>query len=388
MLYIDITRLYNNQRLGKMITGVDRVSLAYIERFAEISCAVIRLPKQWLFFTKEQSVRIFEKLIAQEPIAIPKKFFRFLYKNPVADNCYFLNTAHSGLESPDFLEKLAYFKLRGIYFLHDLIPIEYPEYCRIGEFERHTKRLLVMSKACLVIANSNDVKNKFINYCQKNNLTQPRIVCSHLGIDDVFFNKNTVLLENSVQKFLGDTPFFLMVGTIEARKNHLLILNVWRMLIKSLGKSCPKLVIVGKRGWEAEQVFAILDRSIELKPYILEINSCTDNDMMVLLIKTKALLFPSYVEGYGLPLVEALKLKVPVIASDISIFHEIGLGVIDLLSPYNAQEWQDAIVRYLSDVVRNQRLDKIQAIQFRLPTWDRHFEIVDSEILDVIRSSR
>lgn len=389
MLYIDITRLYNNQRLGKTVTGVDRVSLAYVERFAEISCAVIRLPKQWLFFPKEHSSHLFKKIITQQPIVIPKKPFRFLYKKPITDNCYFLNTAHSGLELPDFLEKMAYFKLGGIYFLHDLIPIEYPEYCRSGEYERHQQRLLAMSKAQLVIANSNDVKNKFIAYCQQNKIAQPKIIYSHLGVDNTFFENDVgSQLQEDIQNFIGDTPFFLMIGTIEARKNHLLILNVWRMLVQLLGENCPKLVIVGKRGWEAEQVCAILDRSIELKPYVLEVNSCNDNDMMALLTRAKALLFPSYAEGYGLPLVEALKLRVPVIASDIAIFREIGLGVIDLLNPYNAQEWQQKIVQHLDMAIRDECLRKIERIQASLPTWDKHFEVVNPILLDVVKLSK
>ncbi len=384
MLYIDVTRLYENQRRGKQITGVDRVSLAYIEQFSSIACVVIRLSKQWLFLPKNQSNEIFANLIMKKPIRLPSRFFRFKYCRPADGKNFLLHTAHNGLEKTNFIELMTFYDLRGIYFLHDLIPIEYPEYCRVGSYQQHRQRLLAMSKADMVICNSYDVFNKFIGYCRANGLSLPKTIWAHLGVNNAL---NTQVITPIIPDVVDNHPFFLMVGTIEGRKNHWLMLNVWRILIDEMGESCPKLVIVGKRGWECEQVLATLDRSINLKNCVVELNQCIDSQLTYLLTKTQALLFPSNAEGFGLPLVEALLLRVPVIASDIPIFQEIGLDVVKLLSPFDTAAWKDVIVEYMlpESEGRNNQIQKIESIQDKLPTWQKHFEVVSKEISKLMK---
>lgn len=387
LLYIDITRLYQNQKQAKTVTGVDRVTLAYINRLADVSCAMIRLPKQWLFFSKQESTCLFDKLKNNLPIQLPKKWMRFLYKRPAKQNCFLLHTSHSGLENPDFTRKMQEYHLKGIYFLHDLIPVEFPEYCREGEYEKHQQRLLTMSAGVMVIANSADVANKFKRYCTEQNLSCPKIVYAHLGIESIFGQcSDSRHQDSSLHSLLKNHPFFLMVGTIEARKNHLLILMVWRGLINKLGVNCPKLVIVGKRGWEAEQVFDVLDRSIQLQPYIIELNRSSDADMIWLFNHAQALLFPSHAEGFGLPLVEALKCELPVIASDIQIFHEIGFGVIELVDLNSTELWQEKILQYWSDFDEiNKQKMRIKQIRNELPTWDKHFEAIIPSLAEIMK---
>lgn len=386
LLYIDITRLYQNQKQGKTVTGVDRVTLAYINRLADVGCALIRLPKQWLFFSKEESAQLFDQLKNNLPIKLPKKWIRFLYKKPQMKNGFLLHTSHSGLENPEFARKLQEYHLKGIYFLHDLIPVEYPEYCREGELERHHQRLYTMSVGELVIANSADVANKFKDYCDTQGLKCPKTIYAHLGIESIFGQFEGESIGDQLYNHLKDCPFFLMVGTIEARKNHLLMLMVWRNLVEKLGKDCPKLVIVGKRGWEAEQVFDILDRSVQLKPHIIELNKCSDVDMTWLFYHAQALLFPSYAEGFGLPLIEALMCQLPVIASDIEIFREIGFGAIELINPNSTELWQEKILQYgfNSDKVCEQKI-RIEQIRNKLPTWDKHFEIVMPSLVNAMK---
>lgn len=386
MLYIDITRPYNKQRSGKIVTGIDRVDLAYIEHYTQVACAVIRLSNYWLFFSKKDSIDIFEHLCANKPIVLPPRFLWWQYRKPLDGYNFLLNTSHSGLEKPEFLQQMLKYNLRGIYFLHDLIPIEYPEYCRKGSYEQHQQRLFAMSQAALVICNSHDVYIKFINYCQKNSLRQPKVIWAHLGVDHLSIEQ---IPQSMLSDKIKNKSFFLMVGTIEGRKNHWLILNVWRSLIDSLGENCPKLIIVGKRGWECEQVFALLDRSIQLHDYVIELDRCTDQQMLYLFKHTQALLFPSNAEGFGLPLVEALLMKVPVLASDISIFREIGFGVVELLSPIDGIAWKDKILQYMSfnSDKRHEQIQKMmdKKIQDKLPTWETHFDVVTPSIREFIR---
>lgn len=383
MLYIDITRLYNNARLLKMATGVDKVNIAYIRQYGEQCCAVIRLPSHWLFLPYQRSQLFFNKIIRNQSISL-SYFDKKLYKKPSNDLInYLLNISHNGLESPLYLQRMTQYKLRGIYFLHDIIPIDYPEYCRQGEYQKHLQRLITMLSGDLIIANSQYTVDRFRSFCQKHNYQLPTTIWAHLGTEDNKQNVTIDLQKGSILKLLIDnTPYFVILGTIEARKNHLFLLNLWRELKQELGTQCPKLVIIGKRGWEIEQVVDILERSSELKGYIIELNYCRDDEVNYLVQNSQALLFPSFVEGFGLPLIQAFQQKVPVIANNIAVFKELNFGEAPLISVIDGISWKQAIIDY-SDSKNIKRMCQISIIEKNyemLPTWEKHFANINPYI--------
>ncbi|EDU8978151.1 glycosyltransferase family 4 protein, partial [Salmonella enterica subsp. enterica] len=81
-------------------------------------------------------------------------------------------------------------------------------------------------------------------------------------------------------------------------------------------------MILGKRGWNVDGVVDFLERSPSIQPYIIELSGVSDKQLVDILKGAKAMLFPSFVEGWGMPLVEALALGLPVVCSDIPAFHE------------------------------------------------------------------
>jgi len=172
-------------------------------------------------------------------------------------------------------------------------------------------------------------------------------------------------------------PYFVVLGTIEPRKNHLILLHVWRQLAYALGAATPKLVIVGQRGWECEQVIDILERCTTLRDFVLEFPRCSDTELASLLSHARALLFPSFVEGYGLPLVEAMRLRVPVIASDLPVFRELAGEAPEYLDPIDGPAWRKTILDYIPNgsARRNAQLKRMENL--RVPGWEDHFAIVD-----------
>jgi glycosyltransferase involved in cell wall biosynthesis len=88
-------------------------------------------------------------------------------------------------------------------------------------------------------------------------------------------------------------------------------------------------------------------------------------------------LFPSLAEGFGMPLMEALQLGTPAIASDLPVFREIGQGVPELLDPLDAPAWERSIEDYADEegVRRKAQLDRLK--HFRAPTWEDHFAKVE-----------
>ncbi|MFT5742778.1 MAG: glycosyltransferase involved in cell wall biosynthesis, partial [Paracoccaceae bacterium] len=183
-------------------------------------------------------------------------------------------------------------------------------------------------------------------------------VVAHLGVD------LTPPDAASLPKSLDLTrPYFVTVGTIEPRKNHGLLLDVW----EALGADPPRLFICGSRGWQNEDVFARLDRGIE---GVTELSGLSDGAIAALFQGAHAMLFPSFAEGFGLPPIEAAALGTPVICGDLAIWREVlgDTGVyLDVTDRY---KWQKAIIK-IAEQKNTSPKDKMVA-----PTWADHFKIV------------
>ena len=105
-------------------------------------------------------------------------------------------------------------------------------------------------------------------------------------------------------------------------------------------------MLVGQRGWETENVVDMLDRCPALRGVVIERNHVPDAEMARLLKGSRALLLPSFAEGFGFPLVEALGLGVPALCSDLPALRETGGDVPEFLDPLDGRAWRDAIIDY------------------------------------------
>jgi glycosyltransferase involved in cell wall biosynthesis len=219
-----------------------------------------------------------------------------------------------------------------------------------------------------VIGNSQATLDDLACFAQEQGLRMPPALAAWLGTDPIPVRSDLRL---------PDRPSFIVLGTIEGRKNHQMLLNIWSRLIDRLGSDAPKLLIIGQRGWEAESVFDALDRTEKLLGHVVELSGSSDEELGRHLASARALLFPSQAEGYGLPLVEALGMGVPVIASDLPVFREIAGTVPLYLNPLDDHAWEAAILDYASPVspARSAQLERIKS--FRLHDWQSHFDRVE-----------
>ena len=260
--------------------------------------------------------------------------------------------------------------VRPIYLVHDLIPITHSEYCRAGEQIRHERRMrAVLATAAGVIGNSQATIDELAAFSVAERTKMPPAVAAWLGTPEP---------SGPPAKIESSRPTFVVLGTIEARKNHLMLLRVWERLIERFGSKAPQLSIIGQRGWECQDVFDLLDRDETLKIAVEEIGDCSDEAMTGHLANARALLFPSLIEGYGLPLIEALRLGTPVIASDLPVFREIGQGTPDFLDPLNQSAWERMILSYAGDENEHRSAQLSRLASFRAPTWADHFAKIDS----------
>jgi glycosyltransferase involved in cell wall biosynthesis len=373
---IDVTRLVDRAMQGRRSTPVDRVSLEYVRHFGERATALVRFAGQWIEFSEADSRRVFDALLN------PVENFNALVKRAVAKAFlgslgrrfsrprFLFNTGHNGLEKPAYAQFVQRSALKPLYFIHDLIPVTHPEYCRPGETGRHEVRLDTMLRTGHgVIANSAATLAEFTDHAHARSLAMPA---------------NTVALLAPAQlpvptvKPDMDTPYFVMLGTIEPRKNHWLILQLWRQLIERLGDAAPRLVIIGQRGWLCQNVVDLLERCEVLKGFVFEKSGCSDAQLSAWLKHSQALLFPSFAEGYGMPLAEALAAGVPVIASDLPAFREIAGDIPEYVDPLDGRRWAELVTEYAQpqSLLRRDQCQKLAG--FALPTWDAHFQQVEA----------
>lgn len=381
---IDVTRLVGRRMQGRLPTGVDRVCLEYVRHFEQRAVAVIRYKRRWFEFSRADSSRLFQELFQ------PSRWFRWWVRWLVLAAHYrvsrrqsggprfYFNTDHHGLDSTRYAALLQAQHLRPLFFVHDLIPISYPEYCRPGERERHIVRMnAVLKLGHGVITNSAATLAELARYAADSGMSLPPAVGAKLA--------SAALPAPQTSAPIAE-PYFVMLSTIEPRKNHWLLLQVWRRLVERWGAEAPKLVVIGQRGWECENVVDLLERSEVLHEFVVEFPSCSDQELATYLRYARALVLPSFAEGYGLPLVEALSMGVPVIASDLSVFHEIAGEIPDYLDPLDGPSWLTAIEAFTlpDSPFRVAQLKRLHG--FKAPSWSEHFALVDS-LLDSLASS-
>jgi glycosyltransferase involved in cell wall biosynthesis len=283
-----------------------------------------------------------------------------------------LNPGHTGLDVPGLEDWCRRRDLRPVYLVHDLIPITHPQFCRDGEEARHRRRMTtVISTAKGVVANSDHTLEIYNNYANSTGAVMSPAVVAWPGTPLLPISK--VMASNEAS--------FIVLGTIEGRKNHKLLLSVWQELLKNCDSAAPaseipKLLIVGRRGWQADDVFESLDNH-DFHGRVVEVGPLDDFGLAAALKNARALLFPSHAEGFGIPLTEALAAGVPVVASDLPVFGEIGQGVPELLPATDQDAWQRAVIDYArpESARRTQQLQRLKA--FRPPTWQEHFNQVD-----------
>jgi glycosyltransferase involved in cell wall biosynthesis len=142
--------------------------------------------------------------------------------------------------------------------------------------------------------------------------------------------------------------FALCVGTVELRKNHARILNLWQSLAGEAGGGWPKLVVAGKAGWHAGEALRMLRRADRDAPY-LWIEAPTEAELVWLYSRTLFTVFPSLAEGWGLPIGESLWFGKPCVASNATSMPEVGGDLCLYGDPHDIETFAGPIIRLIRD---------------------------------------
>jgi glycosyltransferase involved in cell wall biosynthesis len=383
---LDLSRLLSRV-LHPTPTGVDRVEMAYARglieaipdrlRFAAVHPTGVygRLPTDAVIDFLDATEHRWQAHGRGAARSLRPSAARALLKlrprmaaRPNARRLYVL-ASPSNLTRPDRIRTiLRRENARFLCLVHDLIPIQYPEYARPGGAALHRQRIgTVVGLADGIIANSHATLAALQPYVAASGRA-PELRVAHLGGDD---------LVRPSARSLPNQPYFVCVGTIEPRKNHLLLLNLWRALSEQYGPAAiPRLLIIGRRGWENEQIVDMLERCPALVGCVEEHAGMPDGDVQALIAGSRGLLLPSFAEGYGMPVTEALSHGVPVLCSDLPALREAGGEVPTFLDPLDGPAWRRAIEDLAgpdSQIAADQRA---RLAHWSAPRWEQHIAIL------------
>ena len=291
----------------------------------------------------------------------------------------FLLVSHRSLDRAPVIAPLRRAGAAFVPFVHDLIQLSHPEYARPPQVRRHAARVsTVAALADGVVVNSAATAASLRVELAARGLPAPSIAVAPLGV---------AAPRRAPAAASPTAPYFVCLGTIEPRKNHLLLLHLWRDLAARFGDAAPRLVLLGRRGWENENILDLLERCSALRGLVRECGAPGDAAVASLLAGSRALLFPSFAEGYGLPLAEALALGVPALCSDLPALREVGGAVPDYLDPLDGAAWRRAVLDYADPASAARAAQLSRLASWRAPGWDAHFAAVDA-LLERVVSGR
>jgi glycosyltransferase involved in cell wall biosynthesis len=390
---VDVTRIASRLWRGAL-TGIDRVELAYIRHIRQSglpAMALLRTPAGVLLLDPKALTQIDEwaqgaslqpdrdliarltrrrdhrlgraetalrrHAIARAPMGMAGAVLR---RNVPKDAVY-LNTGHSNLTRRMMRALGCVPGLRIVVLVHDTIPMDHPEFTRPDQIAGFARKMAVVSDhADLIIHTAHATRT--VTEAQMARLGRvPPGVVAPLGVDIPPPDPTTLPPGLDLT-----TPYFVTVGTIEPRKNHALLLDVWERLVNH--GPVPRLYVVGNRGWADATLLARFDVGVA---GVTVLPDLSDGAMMALVAGARALLFPSHVEGFGLPPIEAAALGTPVICLPLPVIKE-QLGdypvYLDTPDPYL---WTETILGLATDLADSRHRKIIQP-----PEWHDHFKTV------------
>ena len=228
--------------------------------------------------------------------------------------------------------------------IYDLIPLTHPQFCDAGlvkVFNDWFDWIARTADGYVAISTTirDQVREEMLRRIGAQQVGQRWFDYFHLGSELDLSEADAKVDRGLLDMFQTTDPVFLMVSTIEPRKNHTYLLEAFELAWATGSKA--RLCIVGKIGWKCDALIERIRQHPELNRRLFMYNSLSDKSLEHAYSHATALVFPSHVEGFGLPLVEAMQRKLPAMASDIPVFREIGgdyMAYFDLANPQSLSD--------------------------------------------------
>jgi glycosyltransferase involved in cell wall biosynthesis len=260
-----------------------------------------------------------------------------------------------------------YQNIQKIISIYDLSFIKCPEYIDsvVQQYAKRLTKCLQWTDAVITISESS--KQDIINYL---NFPAEKVFVTPLAsrYSPEFLNKLNLNQEFQNYNFDFSKPYLLFVSTIEPRKNIQSIIKAFNWL-KQNHKIEHQLVLIGKKGWKYTPIFEAIQSS-NWKNDIHHLNYLSDELVALFYSKADVFVYPSHYEGFGLPVLEAMTLGAPVVASNTSSIPEVAGDAAILIDPDDFMQIAEALLKVISDSQLRQDLINKGKARASLFSWE------------------
>lgn len=234
-------------------------------------------------------------------------------------------------------------------------------------------------KTAKIICDSKATKNDLVKFFPQ---AKNKTAVTYLGFDEAFRLMPDNIVCQTLNKHQITSPYILYVGTIEPRKNLVKLIEAYEHLPIDLIKKY-QLVIVGKKGWKLEPIIKKINSS-QYRTNIKQLDYVPFSDLPALYNGASVFVFPSLYEGFGLPPLEAMACRTPVITSNVSSLPEVVGKSAILVDPNNITDMVEKIRKILTDSNYRKHYADLAFTQSRKFSWQKTAE----EILKIINNCR
>ncbi len=299
-----------------------------------------RLERRWPMSRWHNARRAFYVLakLASLSITLPLRFAMFASRNHVVpermeplevqpgDQLLLLDSSWHA----DFFPVAERLKAQGVGLvsvIYDLIPCTHPQFCDAGlvkVFDRWFDWIAEKADGFICISTTirDEVRAEIVRRRGEEVAQGLWFEHFYLGSELDLVRDTSALDRKLTNMFDEGDPVYLMVSTIEPRKNHAYLLDAFERLWAEGSRA--RLCIIGRIGWKCDALIERIQNHPQLNQRLFMFNKLNDRGLEYAYAHARALVFPSFVEGFGLPLVEAMQRRLPVMASDIPVFREVG----------------------------------------------------------------
>jgi glycosyltransferase involved in cell wall biosynthesis len=370
-------RCYERHRAVALLEAIEALWNETIEPsqdrcFAEVKAflagrdgAAAAPPGQALRLTRTEQVRGFLRLAAATGLSVGRSAGRNLPRGAI-----YLNVGQLEVFRPFMSWQQRRPDVRGVFMIHDLIPLELPEHhIKLGVRLHQAIMRNTAAFAAALIVPSNHVRDRVLHEMSKHRRDRLPVHVELLPVSREF------LQPGADDPELSNIGYFVVCSAIDSYKNHILLLEVWQRLVAARGSRAPKLVIAGTPGTTSA---AVIDRYRDcpaIHSHVAIRSGLSTPALRQLIANARALLMPSLAEGFGLPVIEALAQGTPVVASDIPAHREAGAGGdVVYLDPTDCEQW----LARIEQLAASPRGVAGNSSGYKPKTWDGYFRGIEA----------